>query len=736
ELDIESLTNSDSGTTSKFTGKNRRNTKLVLTRAPDFNQVKTDFYTLLTNLDPEGLSYPEQAIITDRIAEFIHQNLGEYGHEKLLITDAEYKRDPIYGLNLLPNFIRPFPGNFQYELKLLKTSLQNYLENTVIVNPRTEQWLIDGLQVYYMMKYVEIYYPDTKLLGGLAKIWGVRSFHAADLGFNEQYNLGYMHMARTNRDQPLTMQKDSLLKFNKNIANKYKAGIGFKYLDDFVNDNTFENTVKIFIAENNQKRTTAKSFETYLKAETDRDIDWFFDEYLSTNKIIDYKIKHVRKTEDSVTLTIKNKRDNNMPISLFTLNNDSIVSKVWIEHIEDEKTITIPRNGANKLALNYDNTIPEYNLRDNWKSLKGFFFNNKPLQFRLFKDVEDPYYNQVFLMPLAQFNNIYDGLTLGANVYNKTLLRKHFNYSIAPQYATKSRFLTGSAKAYFIQNVENSNLYQIWYGLGGSYQSYAEDLFVRRINPYVSFNFRDKDDYRSNERQALSVKYLSINRDESPTFIEDVDEPNYNVFNVRYNFSDDNLIKLKKWFVDFQAAKTFGKVSFNYEYRHLFESNRQVSFRFFAGKFLYNKNPVGFDYFSFALDRPTDYLFEYNYLGRSEATGIFSQQLILAEGGFKSKLDPAYANQWITTANVGTSIWRYFQVYADLGLVKNKHQDAKVVYDSGFRLNLVQDYFEVYFPVYSNLGWEIGQPHYDQKIRFIFTVDPEALLGIFRRKWY
>ena len=47
-----------------------------------------------------------------------------------------------------------------------------------------------------------------------------------DMKFNDKYVFAYMSMARTNRDQPLTMAKDSLLKFNKNIASKYKAGIG------------------------------------------------------------------------------------------------------------------------------------------------------------------------------------------------------------------------------------------------------------------------------------------------------------------------------------------------------------------------------------------------------------------------------------------------------------------------------------------------------------------------------
>ena len=129
-------------------------------------------------------------------------------------------------------------------------------------------------------------------------------------------------------------------------------------------------------------------------------------------------------------------------------------------------------------------------------------------------------------------------------------------------------------------------------------------------------------------------------------------------------------------------------------------------------------------------------MFDLPYLGRSEASGIFSQQYIAAEGGFKSKLETPFANQWITTFNASTTLWKYILAYGDIGFVKNKFNDPHFVYDSGVRINLVTDYFEIYFPIYSNLGWEIGQPNYDEKIRFKFTVDPQALLGLFRRRWY
>jgi hypothetical protein len=556
--------------------------------------------------------------------------------------------------------------------------------------------------------------------------------------FNYQYNLFFMQMARTNRDQPLTTSKDSLLKFNSNIAGKYKAGVGLRYLDDFINHNVLETTIKSYIKKYSLTESSSKDFEELLKNQTNKNIDWFFTEYITTRKKIDFKIKKVIQTNDSVTLTIKNKRENTMPVSLFVLQNDSILSKIWIENITNNKTLTIPKNGANKLVLNYDNSMPEYNLRDNWKSLKGFFFNNKPLQLRLIKDIEDPNYNQVFVMPQIQYRNIYDGITLGAKFYNKTLLRKHFNYKLEPLYATKSKSITGSATVFYLHDYENQNLYNISYGIFGKYSSFAEDAFVSIISPNLTLHFRDDTDFRSNKRKSLNFRFLSIKRtigDEAIINIED-QEPDYSVFNVRYVNSNFGLINFSRSYYDLQFAKDFGKISFNYEYRNLSENNRQFNFRFFAGTFLYNNTAADSDYFSFALDRPTDYLFDYNYLGRSEDSGIFSQQLIIAEGGFKSKLEPAFSNQWMTTVNVSTTIWNFIEAYGDAGLVKNKTYDPTFVYDSGIRLNLVTDYFEVYFPVYSKLGWEVAQPNYAEKIRFKLTLDPQALLGLFRRKWY
>ncbi len=721
-------------TTKKATleGDKRLSSNIILKADSDFYTYKTENLTLVTNLNQTKISEIQKGISIERIGNFITKYLGEYPHQKLLVSTNLYNRNPLYGINQLPSFLRPYSEEFHYELMVLKTTLNQFLQNTIHVNPREESWLTDALQTYLMILYVDTFYPDVKLLGKFSKIWGVRSFHLAQMSFNDQYALLHMLMARQNIDQALSTPKDSLLKFNQKIANKYKAGLGLLYLDHYTSKQTVLNAIKEFYQNNKLATTSPESFKNSLQKYSNKKIDWFFTEYVGTNKRIDFKIDKIVKTKDSAIVTIKNKTGTHAPISLYAIANDSVIFKTWIDSVVDYKTVTIPKKNAERLVLNYDRVIPEFNQRDNWKTLGGFFSSNKKLKFQFFKDAENPYYNQVFYVPILTYN-FYDGVTPGMRLYNKTLLERPFIFDLRPSYATKEKTLVGSGILNYRKYFQNQSLYRIDTGILGSSFHYAPDLRYSTLTPHISFRFRNED-LRSNERKMLMLRYVNVFRDLDPNIETD---PDYRVFNVRFNHYNNDIINFYSWFTDLQVADKFTKIAFNAEFRRLYENNTQLNLRFFIGKFI--KNNTGTDdgdFFSFALDRPTDYLFDYDYLGRSEASGIFSQQLIIAEGGFKSKLEPAFSNDWIATANASINIWKWVEFYGDVGFVKNKNVPGKFVYDSGIRLNLVTDYFELYFPLYSNNGWEIAQPNYDQRIRFVVTLQPRALLGLFTRKWF
>ncbi|WP_245625582.1 metalloprotease [Flagellimonas eckloniae] len=732
--DEDGLVDFTEGQYVKLMANNRTNCKLVLSRTKRFTKHVTQFLTVTTDLESNNFDEISQGISINKVASFLDENLGRYPHPNLLVSELDYNKTPLYGINQLPSFIRPYEKQFQFEMKFLKTAIHSFLQETLYLDTRRERWVNDAIGTYLMIRYVEDYYPNQKLAGKLSKLWGFKNFHMAKMDFNEQYALLSMLSARKNIDQALTTPNDSLIKFNRKIANSYKAGLGMSYLSTYLGGEKIDSSIISFYKSHSlNPRVNATDFKNEINTFSNKDIDWFFDEYVATRKKIDFKIKKLKKTEDSITFTIKNKRQTNVPISLFGLQKDSVISHYWFSDIDTSKTFTIPRNSEDRLVLNYDQKIPEFNQRDNWKTLNGFFSSNKKLKFQFFKDTEDPYYNQVFYVPIANFN-VYDGITPGLRLYNKPFLERPFNYDIAPTYSFLERTLVGKANFSYRKYHGKSGLYVSNYSLSGSTSHFQVNSRFSTLTPAVSFGWRPND-LISNRRQSLLFRFRNVFRNIDENVAQQIDtDPDYSVLNLRYRDVDNNILNYTSWFLDAQHSSDFTKLAFELEYRKLFESNRQINFRLYAGKFLRNKTDS--DFFSFALDRPTDYLFDLPYLGRSEDSGIYSQQIIIAEGGFKSQLENPFANDWIATTNASTNIWKWVEAYGDLGYIKNRGENARFVYDSGVRLNLVTDYFELYFPVYSNRGWEIAQQNYGERIRFIVTLSPRTLIGLFTRQWF
>lgn len=735
ELNLKRTTNKLGKNKFYLEGKRRTDTRLNISRKP-FIEHKIGSLNVISDSFSSHESLAMEINSFNKVIDFLSDKIGYYPHKNLMISRVDLKKNPIYGLNILPGFLNPFSKEFEYELTIAKNLIKLYLDQYLNMDPRKDHWLKSGLETILLMKYVDLHFKDQKMLGKFSNIWGVKNYNLAKLKYNEQYQLAYMHMLRNGRDQALSLPKDKLLKFNAKLASKYKAAKGLMFLEDFIEDTSIDQWIKEFVVNSKNELKTTKDFELYINSKSKKDLSWFFSSFIINTQQIDYKISKFESDKDSIYIKIKNLKNSDAPISLFTIKGDSVITKDWLLGFKKEKQFVIENKFYDKLVLNYDQIVPEFNTNNNWKSVERNDLLSKPFQFRFFKDYSSIYNNQLYLLPTLEYRNIYDGVNLGLNINNNGILDKPLTFGLAPNYSLKSKSITGFTKFEYNSYFQDQDLYNIKFGLFISRSSFAENSFVSKTLPYLSFNYRDSKNLRSNKNKSVILRYIGIDKDYVESTNNETALPSYGVFNIRYLNSNHGFKKHYSWFFDSQFSDKFGKISFNYEFRKRTNKKSFYSIRMFAGTFVYSKIDFNQSNFNFALDRPTDYLFDYNYLGQFESSGIFSQQIIIAEGGFKSKLTTASANQWMTTLNASASIWRYIQTYGDIGFLKNKNQQANFVYDAGIRLNLVTNYFEIYFPFYSNLGWEITAPKYNEKIRFVFTADPVALFGLFKREWY
>lgn len=730
DLDLKQTAAPDDKNSFVLTGKSLNDFSLFIAQEHRFETIHTAIVTVETDLKDKKIDAVAKAKLVQQIVHFVAENIGGNTANKICVSQTDYDRNPFYGLNQLPTFLSPFGNDFIYELQFLRTYLDSYLKNTLGLDQRKNNWIFDGIQVYYLMQYIQEFHPQSKMMGSIAKIKILKSFKLVNLDFNEQYSYFYMLMARKNLDQSLITSKENLIKFNEQIANKYRAGLAFRYLDSYLGNGILKKSIQEFVTQNQDKIGSKLGFEQVLKSNAGSNIDWFFDQIVAKNQDIDFKFKDFQSRNDTISFALKSRSNLSMPVPIYGMKNKTIVFKKWLETNKLDSIYRFSKNDIDHLVLNLNNEVPEINLRNNWKKIGGFLPNNRPFKFVLMKDLEDPNFNQVLYVPTITYN-LYDGVTPGFRIHNKAMLDKPFTFDINPAYSLLSKKFIGGFSAGVNQNFKDQKLYNVFYAFSGSYSQYAPDAGYSRFNPAIYIRFRPKD-LRSNHKQLLAFRQVMVHRDKLEEFNTDFNE-NYSVFDAKYINVKSELIKQFSFVTDLQFSKNFGKMSVETGFRKLFDNNRQLSFRTYFGAFLYNNTTS--NYFSFAIDRPTDYLFDYNYYGRSESSGIFSQQLILAEGGFKSKLDKSFANQLLATTNFGYTLWNWIEAYGDLGFIKNTQNDSNFIYDSGIRLNLVQDYFELYLPVYSNNGWEMAQPNFSQKIRFIATIDPRVLINLFTRKW-
>ena len=731
-IDIKKITNEKSNYTYSLAGNYVSNIILYLdSKKLKFTTTKIQETKVVSDIPFDGIKKDSADAALKKVFHFVTDYYGVPSQEKLVLDYSEYKKQPVYGFNQLPKFLRPFSKSFQYEIISLKQMTRALGKQNFKTNLRTEQWITDALQVYVLMKYVDTYYPDSKLAGRLHKVFGIRWFHGTQIPFNEQYYIGAKNMAARFLQQKITTPKDSLLKFNYNLSNPYTAGMGLNYLESYTNnENYIKSSFQELTATKHLRYLEGKDLLNILKKNTNENIDWFTNDFLNGNKIIDVKIKKLERTKDSIKITLKN-NGKALPIALTGLKGKKSVSSKWTPVFTDTTSLTFEKSAFDEFIIDNNKLLPEVNRRNNYHKVKGLL--NKKLQIRLLQDIENPKYHQIFAIPDWSVN-VYDGLLVGSTFNNKSFIRKNLFLSIAPKYGTRSKKLLGSANASYTHQFKESGWYLLRGSIGARTSSFSDDLLFRSFTPTLSLSFRPKD-LRSNLNQSISVRYTSIQRDESPNV--ELPTPNYNVLTAKYTHNNSYFDKGIGYGVEFRQSKDFNKLIATFNYRKLFLNNQQINLRLYAGTFLKNNTiEDNQDFFSFGLDKPTDYLFQYGFLTRDDDGSLASQQFITSEGNFKSRLNTRFANEWITTATLETSIWKWINAYVDAGWLKNEGSSAIFQYDTGIKLNLAQDYFELFFPLQSSIGFEPNLDNYEKRIRFKVSLSFTTLTKLFTRQWY
>ncbi|WP_345992043.1 aminopeptidase [Chryseobacterium sp. Chry.R1] len=670
--------------------------------------------------------------------KFIKEQIG-YLPSRLFISEKFRANEDFFGNNDISFWkfrFQLFTDAEKADLDYLGIIAKKVLDESIITDKQDNHWFKNGLKSYIEIQYIKKFYGETKLLGKLpeSKIFGIRPlklFHASNLKLIDRYGLTYQYIMSQNLDQKIGEKFTVLSNFNVMAISSFETGSLFNYSADKMGYENFNTLVQNYIAKNTDKQIDPKDFLRELAEKDNRTA--YLTDFLKQKNRVNFKLQKLKKQDDSLHIKINKNTSAPIPVKLETKTREDEKKEYWVETDGEEmtKTVSIPALDIYKITLNNDYIFPESNYRDNFLYSKGLFSNAKKIKLKLIKDIPNPEFNEIYISPRIRFNNTYDKFLLGFNFKNQSFFDQKFLYSITPTYSTGTGKLTGSGAVSYSFLPAESIIRSLTFGVSGAYYHYDYNLAYRKGSVFSNISFRKNP--RSTVSRGISMSYNYFERDLSPLMIANNDYDKYNLWSIGYGYTDNQMIHEKSLSISTQGMEDFNKITAEGFYRWEFAPKQKLSLRLFAGYFV--RNDTRNNTFNYGISRVSNYSFSYNLLGESANSGFLSQQFILADGGFKSFI-PGSVNQWITSLNVDTSVWKIFHLYADAGIYKNRNNPTQFIWDSGIKLKIVPDFLEIYFPIQSSLGFEPAFKDYGRRIRYTLVLNLGSIINAARRGWY
>ncbi|MBC8397550.1 MAG: hypothetical protein H8E16_10695, partial [Flavobacteriales bacterium] len=434
DLETESIKLNKSNNIFESTIENRIHVPIILTQKIFFNKFKTtenliisDLYNISNNktdsLFNRVINYVDDKTVNkllknnqnndsinlnfifNKTSDYVQSKLGNYPIKKIVLSKFDLEKDPVYGLNNIPDILNPFEKSFIIEFSVLKLVISKYLKNLYPLHKRKDYWQIKGIETFLLIDYIEEYYPNLNLIGKFSNLSIIKNREYSKFKFSEQFRLFDNIISSRNISQPISSQLDSLTRINYKVINPYKSGLALKMLDDYLGDDKVSKSILEFSINNKLKKNN-KSFLNILNENSNSEIFWF-DNYINYNDNIDFSIKKIESEENNYKFLIKNSSKLSLPLKITLIDEENKIRSKWLDEFTNDTIIKVGYNS--KVIINSEKYFSENNFSNNYSST---FKTNKKTKFILFKDFENNSINQIYYIPLFNYN-LYDGLMPG-----------------------------------------------------------------------------------------------------------------------------------------------------------------------------------------------------------------------------------------------------------------------------------------------------------------------------------
>ncbi|MCB0820460.1 MAG: M1 family metallopeptidase, partial [Bacteroidetes bacterium] len=465
----------------------------------------------------------------------------------------------------------------------------NWFYGILASNERDYPWMDEGMNSYYESVYMKRKYNNASMLGNIQNTGIGRIFHMNDLRESDLTTVPYLLQARRNLDQALNLTSDNYSQGNYGIIVYQKTSYIMHYLEGWLGTKKFNEMMQAYYNKWKFRHPYPEDFKAHVQEFTGQQLDWFFDDLLTTRKRVDYKVKKVSSKPDNYFVKVKNKGGVESPVSITGVKGDSTIT-FWYDGFSGTSKLSFPTAGFNKFVINYSGEMTDVDIRNNRIKSRGLFKSGRKPVIGLISGIDNPNKAQLYVLPTLGYN-YYNEFMTGVAIHNIGILRKKFEFVVNPMYSFGRDALAGAAQTDYFIMPTNAFFNNITITASAEQFATRNTAATQRLTGGLRMNFINSK--RANKKDIfLEFKHIFVRQDYyilSPGEAHKIGEEDYNL--LRFRKADNRLMNPYSVDLEVQHGMRFAKASVTAEYKFSYNNPKKgLRLRFFAGTFLWKSN--------------------------------------------------------------------------------------------------------------------------------------------------
>jgi hypothetical protein len=595
-------------------------------------------------------------------------------------------------------------------------------------NERRFPFMDESIASAYETRYMDKIYPNKMLWEvGLKNRKLAKLFHIEDLPVHRIQEYEWLIPALNNIERPVNLAATDYSYLNYGSLIYSKGAQGFNYLRAYLGDNLYDSIMHEYYGKWKNRHPQPEDLRMIFESNTDKDLSWFFDDFLGTTRRLDYKMVRA----DNQNVLIKNIGEIKAPLIITGIRRDSISSEKWVDGFYGKKWISTTPDNYTELIIDPEHKMTEVGRLNNNIRTSGLFRRADPVRSQLLYTIEDSEKRYLIYIPVFDWNTV-DGFMAGLALNNGSILPRKVEYFVIPFYTFSDPGLAGYGKITYDKTPYNSFFRMITFSLEVSQFGAPgnKDYHKARIG---------LDVYLTPERINNPVNKKIFGYYSAASDLIQIENPGKvtmrNYLQFGYQIERTGIINPFNLLFSLESGESFQKGSLELNYKYSYNGKKNgLDIRLFAGTMLNNSSSNPF--YAFAPSGRSgqeQYLYQGVYPDRFNESpkSFWTRQMILSEGGLSTYVNDTLGySRWICSLTLSSTLpgktsilpIKPFITLLINDPVNGSNNKIPVFYEAGFKAG-IWDFLEIYIPVFVSENINAISGSLKERIRFVFRLD-------------